>query len=92
MLITFLILPPSKQELPNRLSNRDMKDKLIVDERMKNFNKDVLHWKDYDYVVINDNLNKCLDDIINIIDSDIQKEKSSYNQKFIEKHVKNLIS
>ena len=33
-----------------------MKDKLIVNERMKKFNSDVLHWKDYDYEVINDNL------------------------------------
>ena len=57
-LITFFVLPPSKKVLFNRLSNRDMKDKLIVEERMKEFNKDVLHWKNYDYVVINDNLQR----------------------------------
>ena len=51
-LITFFILPPSKKVLFERLSNRDMKDKLIVEERMRQFNKDVLHWVDYDYVVI----------------------------------------
>ena len=44
-LITVFILPPSKSVLYDRLSNRDMKDKLIVEERMKQFNKDVLHWK-----------------------------------------------
>ena len=33
-----------------------MKDKLIVDERMKEFSRDVLHWINYDYVIINDNL------------------------------------
>ena len=37
-----------------RLSNRDMKDKLIAEERMKQFDRDVLHWINYDYVVIND--------------------------------------
>ena len=47
-LITFFVLPPSKEVLFNRLSNRDMKDKVIVEERMKEFNKDVLHWKNYD--------------------------------------------
>jgi len=57
-LITFFILPPSKKVLFERLSNRDMKNKLIVEERMRQFNKDVLHWIDYDYVVINDNLEK----------------------------------
>ena len=38
---------------------QSMKDKLIVDERMKQFSRDVLHWINYDYVVINDNLEKC---------------------------------
>ena len=36
-LITFFILPPSKKVLFERLSNRDMKDKLIAEERMKQF-------------------------------------------------------
>ena len=46
-----------------RLSNRDMKDKLIASERMKEFYKDIKHWVDYDYVVINDDLNKCYKEI-----------------------------
>ena len=58
-LITFFILPPSKEILFDRLSNRDMKDKLIAEERMKQFSRDVLHWINYDYVVINDNLDEC---------------------------------
>ena len=53
-LITFFILPPSRKVLFDRLSNRDMKDKLIVEERMKQFDKDLLHWKKYDFVAIND--------------------------------------
>ena len=58
-LITFFILPPSKEVLFERLSNRDMKDKLIVEERMKEFSRDMLHWINYDYVIINDNLDEC---------------------------------
>ena len=58
-LITFFILPPSKKVLFERLSNRDMKDKLIAEERMKQFDRDVLHWINYDYIVINDNLEDC---------------------------------
>ena len=57
-LITFFILPPSKEILFERLSNRDMKDKLIVEERMIQFERDVLHWINCDYVLINDNLNE----------------------------------
>ena len=65
-LITFFILPPSKEVLFERLSNRDMKDKLIVEERMKQFERDVLHWINYDYVVINENLEKCYSKILNL--------------------------
>ena len=53
-IITFFVLPPSKEILYERLTNRDMKDKLIASERMKEFYKDVKHWVDYDYIVIND--------------------------------------
>ena len=72
-LITFFILPPSKKVLFERLSNRDMQDKLIVDERMKQFSKDVLHWVDYDYVVINDNLEKCFKEVNGFIKSEIDR-------------------
>ena len=91
-LITFFVLPPSKKVLFNRLSNRDMKDKLIVDERMKEFNKDVLHWKNYDYVVINDNLNNCFNQICYLINSEINKTKNNYDKIFIQNHVNELIS
>ncbi len=46
-LITFFVLPPSRKALFDRLSNRDMKDKLTVELRMKEFTKDVLNWKNY---------------------------------------------
>ena len=91
-LITFFVLPPSKQVLFNRLSNREMKDKVIVEERMKEFNKDVLHWKNYDYVVINDKLESCFQEICDLIDSEINKSKNDYNLEFIKDHVNKLIS
>ena len=90
-LITFFILPPSRKELFDRLSNRDMQDKLIVDQRMKQFDHDVLKWKNYDYVVINDNLEECYDKIKNLIDNSIKNKKSNYDLEVIENHIKNLI-
>ena len=90
-LISFFILPPSRDELLNRLSNRDMKDKLIVEERMKQFDKDILHWQDYDYVVVNDNLKNCYKKIISFIDSEINNKKNEYDKGEIEKLVKSLI-
>ena len=91
-LITFFVLPPSKEVLFNRLSNRDMKDKLIVEERMKVFSQDIQHWKNYDYVVINDNLQDCFSQICNLIDSEINNSDNSYNKELIKKHINKLIS
>ena len=91
-LITFFILPPSKKVLFERLSNRDMKDKLIVEERMRQFSKDILHWVDYDYVVINDNLENCYDEVNNLIKSEMDKVINSYDVELIKKHINQLIS
>jgi len=93
-IITFFVLPPSKQVLFERLSNRDMKDKLIASERMKEFYKDVMHWEDYDFVVINDDLNKCYNEISQLIDLSLKKNYKgvNYNKKKISNHVNKLIS
>jgi len=91
-LITFFILPPSKKVLFERLSNRDMKDKLIVEERMRQFSKDILHWIDYDYVVINDNLENCYNEVNNLIKSEMDKVSNSYDVELIKKHINQLIS
>ena len=91
-LITFFVLPPSKKVLFDRLSNRDMKDKLIAEERMKVFSKDIQHWKNYDYVVINDNLQDCFNQICNLIDSEIYNFTNDYSKELIQKHVKKLTS
>ena len=89
-LITFFILPPSKKVLFERLSNRDMRDKLIAEERMKQFERDVLHWINYDYVVINDNLEKCFLRIKNLIDAEVNDGSKDYDSKFIREHINKL--
>ena len=90
-IISFFILPPSRTVLKERLSNRDMKDKLIVDERMKQFNKDVLHWEEYDYVVINDKLNNCFNNILHLLEAESGNVKNDYDKNLIKKHVETLI-
>ena len=91
-LITFFILPPSKEVLFERLSNRDMKDKLIAEERMKEFTRDVLHWINYDYVIINDNLNDCYKKINNLIEAEIDNGSKDYDKEYIRKHISKLTS
>ena len=89
-LITFFVLPPSKEILFQRLSNRDMKDKLIVEERMKEFEKDILHWEDYDYVVVNNKLDECYNEISNLIECEMINKDTIYDKKKIENHIKIL--
>ncbi len=91
-LISFFILPPSKDILFERLSNRDMKDKLIVEERMKQFERDVLHWINYDYVVINDDLDNCYLKIKNLIDAEMKNGSKDYDSNFIRNHIEKLTS
>ena len=91
-LITFFILPPSKEVLFERLSNRDMKDKLIVEERMKQFEHDVLHWINYDYVVINNSLRDCYKKIYSLIHAEITNGSKDYDKDFIRNHVEKLTS
>ena len=89
-LITFFILPPSKEVLFERLSNRHTQDKLIVEERMKEFTRDVLHWINYDYVIINDNLEECYSKINNLIDAEVNNGSKDYDKEYIRKHVEKL--
>ena len=91
-ILTFFILPPSRKELFKRLSNRDMKDKLIAEERMKQFDKDILHWKDYDYVIVNNDLEFCYNQISKYIDGKINGDENQYDTSIIEAHIKKLIS
>ena len=89
-LITFFILPPSKLELFKRLKNRDMKDKNIVEKRMKQFNEDIDHWGSYDFVVINDDLNKCYNEIIELIEKKSENRDFTFNKEIISNHLKKL--
>ena len=89
-LITFFILPPSKEALYDRLQNRDMKDKMIVNERMKQFERDVLHWINYDYVIINDQLDLCFEKINNLIKAEMNNGSKDYDSEFIRNHINKL--
>ena len=91
-LITFFILPPSKEVLFERLSKRHANEKLIAEERMKQFERDVLHWINYDYVVINSDLNECYNKITNLIDAVINNGSKDYDLNYIRNHVEKLIS
>ena len=91
--MTFFILPPSREELFRRLLNREQTDNKIANERMKQFDEDILHWRDYDFVVINDNLNNCFNQIIKLIGLKLKNRKiENYNINLVKNHIKNLLN
>ena len=63
---TIFILPPSLKELKKRLTKRESNAKFI-NLRMSKAKKEITHWKEYDYVVVNDNLKKCISEIKSIL-------------------------
>lgn len=91
-ILTIFILPPSKEILLTRLAERENKNQIFINERMKNFEIDVLHWNDYDFVVVNDELNTCLMSIIKFIESNLNNESYDYDKEKIKFHVKSLIN
>ena len=87
-LLTIFILPPSRDELLKRLIKREKKNMKTVKKRMKEFKKDLSRWKEYDFVVINDDLKLCYKKIMTAINN---KKKISFDRNFIHYHVKKLL-
>ena len=74
-LIKIYIIPPNKNELKKRLINRNQDSPKEVERRFKAYDNDINHWKDYDYIVINENLENCYKQIENII---LTKKENSF--------------
>ena len=72
-LIKIYLITENKEELKNRLVKRDQNTQIEVEKRYRSFDEDVKHWKDYDYIVINKNLDICFKQIENIINLSKQK-------------------
>ncbi len=91
-LISIFILPPSKKTLINRLSERENKDEKIINQRMKKFEIDVKHWVDYDFVVINDDLETCFNELKDYITKIMNNKLFEFDNKKIQSHVESLLS
>ena len=59
---------------------------------MKEFSRDVLHWINYDYVIINDDLDECYSKIKNLIEAEVSNGSKDYDKEYIRKHVNTLTS
>ena len=87
-LVTFFILPPNRKVLKERLLNRHERQEEIVKKRMNKFSEEVSHWNEYNYVVVNDDLDECYNKILSIIMS----EKKGLSQKQDLSDIKNKVN
>ena len=87
-LVTFFILPPNRKILKERLLNRHERQEEIVEKRMNKFSEEVSHWNEYNYVVVNDDLDECYNKILSIINS----EKKGLSQKQDLSDIKNKVN
>ena len=89
-IVAFFVLPPNIKVLKNRLALRHKGQEKLIEQRMKKFNEEVSHWNEYDYVVVNDDLELCYNQILNIIMSEIKGVSQTQNLNEIAKMVGEL--
>ena len=90
-LLTFFIIPPDIQSLKDRLLQRNQDKKKSVEQRMGKFKEEIIHWKEYDYVVVNDNLDICYNKILETINSEKKGIKEAQDKNKIELKIKDLL-
>ena len=89
-LLTFFIIPPNIQSLKDRLLQRNQDKKKSVEQRMGKFKEEIIHWTEYDYVVVNDNLDVCYNKIVQTINSEKKGVKEIQDKNKIELRIKDL--
>ena len=90
-LLTFFIIPPNIQSLKDRLLQRNQDKKKSVEQRMGKFKEEIIHWTEYDYVVVNDNLDVCYNKIVQTINSEKKGVKEIQDKNKIELRIKDLL-
>jgi len=88
--VTVFILPPSMKELRARLERRAEDAKEVIERRLENARKEIARWKDYDYVIVNDDLQRSFDDLIAILRA--ERQRRPRREREIEGFVGKLLS
>lgn len=87
-LVRIFILPPSMHELERRLHERATDSAEIISGRMKRASGEIGHWAEYDYVLINEDMGKCLSDVRAIIAAErLRRERQPYLLSFVRELV-----
>ena len=87
-LVSIFILPPSMEELEKRLRQRAMDADDVVQKRMKKASREISHWNEYEYVIVNENLEQAMADVEKIVQAERLK-RARYPE--MELFVQNLL-
>tara|TARA_B100000963_G_scaffold319188_1_gene300834 strand:- start:165 stop:788 length:624 start_codon:yes stop_codon:yes gene_type:complete len=88
-IVSVFILPPSNSILKERLKKRNEDSSEIVNKRMSKAKSEISHWIEYDYVLINEDLATCTDEIVTILKAERKKrDRQKFIFSFIEKLLK----
>ena len=84
-LVSVFILPPSLQELERRLRNRAQDSEEVVQYRMEKAASEISHWEEYDYVVVNENVENALHSVRTVLHGErLKRERQPYLHGFID--------
>ena len=89
-LVTFFIIPPNIDTLKNRLINRHKGQEKLINKRMGKFSEEISHWNEYNYVLINDDLEICYNTILKIMMSEKKGIKKKQDQDTINEKIGEL--
>ena len=83
--VSVFILPPSMQELEQRLRSRGQDSEDVVRYRMEKAEQEISHWREYDYIVINKDLDRALGKLTNILEAErLKRERQTELPAFID--------
>jgi guanylate kinase len=88
--VTIFILPPSMKELRARLERRAEDSSEVIEHRLENARNEIRRWKQYDYVLVNDDLQRAFDDLLAILRA--ERQRRPRGEKSIEEFVTKLLS
>ena len=86
-MVSVFILPPSNKILLKRLKKRNEDSDKIVEKRMSKAKSEISHWIEYDYVIINNDIDKSAEEVKTILNAE---RKKRVRQKFIFDFIEKL--
>lgn len=88
-LVKIFILPPNMRELESRLKSRAQDTDAVIAKRMSKSENEISHWAEYDYVIVNEDIDTALDELLTIVSAERMRRK---RQLWLSGFVKTLVS